>query len=41
MKQKHNTICVEHHYTQTNRNNVNKTCILQQTTGGKDELNYK
>jgi len=24
-KQKHNTICVGHHYTQTNTNNVNKT----------------
>jgi len=24
-KQKHNTICVEHHYTQTNTNNVNKS----------------
>ena len=23
-KTKHNTICVEHHYTQTNTNNVNK-----------------
>ena len=23
-KQKHNTICVGHHYTQTNTNNVNK-----------------
>ena len=24
-KQKHNTICVGHHYMQTNTNNVNKT----------------
>jgi len=24
-KQKHNTICVGYHYTQTNTNNVNKT----------------
>ena len=24
-KQKHNTICVGHHYTQTNTNNINKT----------------
>jgi len=24
-KQKHNTICVGHHYTQTNTNNVNNT----------------
>ena len=22
-KQKHNTVCVEHHFKQTNRNNVN------------------
>ena len=33
-KQKHNTICVGHHYAQT------KTCILLQTTGGKDEPNF-
>jgi hypothetical protein len=32
-------INVGHHYTQTNRNNVNKTCVLLQTTGGKDEPN--
>jgi hypothetical protein len=38
-KQKHNTICVGHHCTQTNANNVNKTRALLQTTGGKDELN--
>ena len=37
-KQKHNTICVRHHYTQTKTNYVNKTCVLQ-TTGGKDEPN--
>jgi hypothetical protein len=24
IKQKHNTICVEHHYLQANTNNVNK-----------------
>ena len=24
-KQKHNTVCVGHHYMQTNTNNVNKT----------------
>ena len=24
-KQKHNTICVGHHYTQTHKNNANKT----------------
>ena len=37
---KHNTICVEHHYTQTNTNNVNKTWALQ-ITGGKDEISGK
>ena len=35
-KTSYNTICVEHHYAQTNTNNVNKTCALPQTTGGKD-----
>ena len=38
-KQKHNTICVGHHYTETNTNNINKTRALLQTTGGKDEPN--
>ena len=38
-KLKYNTICVGHHYAQTSRNNVNKTCVLPQTTGGKDEPN--
>ena len=38
-KQKHNTTCVGHHYTQVNTNNVNKTWSLLQTTGGKDEPN--
>ena len=37
--QKHNTICVSHHYTQTNTNNVNKTWALLQTAGGKEETN--
>ena len=37
-KQKLITICVGHHYTQTNRKNVNKTCVLLQTTS-KDEHN--
>ena len=37
--QRHNTICVGDHYTQTNTNNVNKTCALLQTTEGKDEPN--
>ena len=39
IKQKHNTRCVGHHYTQTNTLNVNKTSALLQTTGGKDEPN--
>ena len=40
-KQKHYTICVGHHNTQTNTNtnNLNKTWTLLQTTRGKDELN--
>ena len=38
-KQKHNTICIGHHYVQTNTNNVDKTSALQQTTGDKDESN--
>ena len=37
--QKHNTICVGHHYAQANTNNVNKTWALLQTTGGKDKPN--
>ena len=36
-KQKHNTICIGHHYVQTNTNNVNKTWALLLTTGGKGE----
>jgi len=36
---KHDTICVAHHCMQANTNNVNKTCTLLQTTGGKDEPN--
>ena len=36
-KQKHNTICIGHHYANTN--NVNKTWTLLQTPGGKDEPN--
>jgi hypothetical protein len=38
-KQKHNTICVEDHCVDANTNNVNKTCTILQTTGGKDEPN--
>ena len=34
-KTKNNTICVGHHYTQTNTNNIKKTWALLQTTGGK------
>ena len=33
------TICIGHHFTQRNTNNVNKTCALLQTTEGKDEPN--
>ena len=36
---KHNIICVGYIYTPKYTNNVNKTRILRQTTGGKDELN--
>jgi hypothetical protein len=38
-KKKHNTIWVGHHYAQTNRNGVNKTRALLQTTRDKDEPN--
>ena len=38
-KQKHNTICVGHHCTQTNTTNVDKTFLILQTTGGKHEQN--
>ena len=38
-RQKHNTICVGHHCTQTRTNSVSKTWFLLQTTGGKDERN--
>ena len=37
--EKHNTICVGHHYTQTSKNDVDKTWTSLQTTGGKDEPN--
>jgi hypothetical protein len=37
--QSQNLICVGHHSTQANTNKVNKTCVLLQTTGGKDESN--
>ena len=39
-KQKHNTICVGHHYAQTYKHTkVNKTYALLQITGSKDEPN--
>jgi hypothetical protein len=38
-KEKHNTICVGHHYAQANTNNVNKTWALLQITAGEDEPN--
>ena len=34
-KQKHNTICVGHHYTQANTNNANKTWAPLHTAEGK------
>ena len=33
---KHNTVCVGHHHTQTNTNNVNKTKTLLQTVISSD-----
>jgi len=39
--QKHNTICVGHHYAKTNINNVHKTCAILQTAGDKDEPNIQ
>ena len=39
-KQKHNALCVGHHYAKTNTNNVNKTWTLIQTTGGNDVRSY-
>ena len=38
-EEKHNTLCVVHHYAQANTTNVNKTCAFLQTTGGKHEPN--
>jgi hypothetical protein len=38
-KTKQNTICIGHHYTQTNTNNINKALAILQTTGGKDKPN--
>ena len=37
--QNKNIICVGHPYAQTNTNNVNKTGVFLQTTGGKDGPN--
>jgi len=38
-EEKHNTICVGHHYMQTNTNNVIKAWAPLQTTEGKNKLN--
>ena len=38
-KQKQKTQYAGHHYTETNTNNIIKTWVLLQTTGGKDEPN--
>jgi hypothetical protein len=38
-RKKPNTICVGHHYAQTNTNSVKKTQALLQTAGGKDKPN--
>ena len=38
-EEKHNTLCVGHHYTQTNTNNVNKTWAVLLVTEGIDESN--
>ena len=38
-KTQHNTVYVGQHYAQTNTNNVDKTGVLLQTTGGKDDPN--
>ena len=37
--QNHNTICIGHHYVQTDTNNVYKRWDLLQKNGGKDEPN--
>jgi hypothetical protein len=34
-------MCAGHHYPQANTNNVNKTCALLQTTGGKERTNHR
>ena len=39
INKQHNIICVGHHFTQTNTNNIKHFLALIQTTGGKDELN--
>ena len=38
-RKKPNTICVGHHYAQTNTNSVKKTQALLQTAGCKDKPN--
>ena len=39
IKTKHNAICVGQYYTPANRNNVDETRALLQTTEGRDEPN--
>ena len=36
-KQKHSTICVGHHYMQTNTNNIYKISALLQATGNSGD----
>jgi len=38
-KTENTTLCVGHHYTQTNTNDLNKTRTLLHITEGKDEAN--
>ena len=38
-KEKQDTVCVGHHYAQTNTNYVSKTWALLQTTTGNDDPN--
>jgi len=38
-EEKHNTICLGHHYRQTNTNNANATWALLHTPGGNNEPN--
>ena len=38
-RKKNDAICVGHRYAQANTNNVDRTCTILHTTGGKDESN--